>query len=142
SVDIPTWFNEGMAMYYEGMQRNKTTKKLDYKLVDNRKLRMVKDAVFTRTALPLEKLIDATHAEFHDKEKEGLHYNQSFGLIYYLMQAMGGKPVFGFASELKKTKDVAAANEKIWGKGRKNLKSMEGKWKDFMAQVKPSDPPK
>jgi hypothetical protein len=139
-VQIPTWFNEGMAMYYEGMQKNKATKKLDYKLIDNRKLRMIKDAVLTRTNLPLEKLFDASYQEFHDKEKESLHYTQSFSVIYFLMQGMGGKPVFTFASELKKSKDVAAANEKLLGKDRKSLKSLEAKWKAFVEQAKIVEP--
>jgi peptidase MA superfamily protein len=134
-VEIPTWFNEGMAMYYEGMQKNKATKKLDYKLIDNRKLRVLKDAIFTRSALPLEKLIDASHQEFHDKEKESLHYNQSFSVIYFLMQGMGGKPVMAYAGELKKSKDIKAANEKILGKDRKNLKSFEAHWKDYVSKA-------
>ena len=52
------------------------------------------------------------------------------------MQGMGGKPVFQYASELKKTKSEAAANEKVFGKDLKNLKSIEAKWKAYMAQVK------
>ncbi len=138
-VQIPTWFNEGMAMYYEGIQKSKETKKLDYKLIDNRKLRMVKDKVLTRTAIPLEKLVDAPYEQFHDKENptiEALHYNQSFAVIYYFMNAMGGKPVSQFTEELKKTKDPKMAEVKLFGKDRKNLKSIETKWKAYMSQVK------
>jgi len=134
-VPIPTWFNEGMAMYYEGIQKSKGTKKLDYKLIENRKLRMVKDKIFTRTTIPLERLVDATHEQFHDKENEDLHYNESFSVIYFFMQGTGGKPIFDYANELKKTKDVKAANEKLFGKDRKNLKSVEAKWKAYTAQV-------
>lgn len=134
-VTIPTWFNEGSAMYFEGIQKNKGTKKLDYKMIENRKLRMVRDKVFTRSTIPLDKLVDATYEQFHEKENEDLHYNQSFGLIYFFMQGMGGKPVFDFASELKKTKDVKAATEKIFGKDRKNLKSIEAKWKEYLTKV-------
>ena len=102
-VPIPIWFNEGMAMYYEGIQQNKGTKKLDYKLIDSRKLRMVKDKVMTRTALSLEKLIDSTYEQFHDKENpqlESLHYNQSLSVIHFFMNAMGGarRPVHGGAA--------------------------------------------
>lgn len=139
---IPTWFNEGMAMYFEGIQTNKKTKKLDYKLIDNRKLGMVQRALQTRSALPLEKLVDAGYEEFHDKEKESLHYNQSLAFIYYLMQGKGGKPAFQFADELKKTKDVDKANEKLFGKERKGLKQAETQWKAYTLQVQLTAQPK
>jgi hypothetical protein len=144
-VPIPIWFNEGMAGYYEVMQRQKGTKKLDYKLIDNRKLRMIQDKLLTRTAVPLENLIRKSHEEFHDRtdpQKESLNYTQSFAVIYFFMQGMGGKPVFQFTEELKKTKDPDAATEKIFGKGLKKVKTVESQWKSYMAQVKIVEPPK
>jgi hypothetical protein len=135
-VPIPTWFNEGLAQYFEGIKKNKQTKKLDSKLIDNRKMTRLKEALFTRSALPLEKLVDATYEEFHDKEKEELHYSQSFAFLYFVMQAMGVKPASQVAEELKKTKDVKAAMDKLFGKGRKNLKAMERKWKEYVLALK------
>jgi len=141
-TEIPTWFNEGLAMYYEGIQRNKQTKQLDPKLIDYRKIIGTRDAIMTRTAIPLEKLIDATHNDFHHKENEDLHYSQSFGFVYFLMQGMGGKPVMQYAAELKKSTDktsvpaVALANEKIFGKGRKNMKAIERRWKEYVLGLK------
>lgn len=143
-VSVPTWFTEGMAVYFEGIQENKGDKKLDHKRIDNRKLRMIQEKIATRSAVPLDKLIGASHDEFHSKDdpqKEGLNYAQSFSLIYFFMQGMGGKPVFQFASELKKTKSERAACEKIFGKDLKNLKAIEAKWKEFVAQVKLAEKP-
>jgi hypothetical protein len=139
---IPVWFNEGVAMYFEGIQASPKTKKLDYRLIDNRKLGMVQRALQTRSALALQSLVNASHEEFHDKKKESLHYTQSLAFIYFLMQAKGGKPVFQFAEELKKTKDIDLANEKLFGKERKNLKSMESQWKTYTLQVKLNAEPK
>jgi hypothetical protein len=139
---VPTWFTEGVAVYFEGIQENKGTKKLDGKMIDNRKLRMIQEKIATRASIPLEKLIGSTHEDFHSKDdpqKEGLNYAQSFSVIYFFMQGMGGKPVFQYASELKKTKSEAAANEKVFGKDLKNLKAMEVKWKTYVAQVKIED---
>jgi hypothetical protein len=133
------WFTEGMAEYFEEIEENKGDKKLDHRRIDNRKLRMVQEKIATRTAIPLEKLIAAPYEEFHSKDdpqKEGLHYAESFSVIYFFMQGMGGKPVFQYASELKKAKSPAAANEKVFGKDLKNLKSIEAKWKAYVAQVK------
>jgi hypothetical protein len=138
-VSIPIWFNEGLAVYFEGMQPDKRTKKLDYEKIDNRRLKRLKEAIFTRSALPLEQLVDAGYEQFHDKEKEELHYSQSFAFAYFLMQAMKGKPVFQFASTLEKTKDPKKAEEKVFGKERRNLKRMEAVWKQYTLAVKVDD---
>jgi hypothetical protein len=138
-VAIPLWFNEGLAEYFEEMQVDRGTKKLSYKLIDNRKLRMVQEKILTRATIPWEKLLDAAHEEFHDiddKHKEGVYYNQSFSIIYFFMQGGGGKPVFQFMNELKKTKSAEAAYAKLFGKGRKNLKATENKWRAYVAGVK------
>lgn len=138
-VAIPTWFNEGMAGYFEEMQRQRGTRKLDYKLIDNRKLRMIKDKILTRSALPLKDLITASYTDFHDKiesQREAQFYNQSFSVIYFFMQGMGGRPAFQFADELKKTRDTAAAMEKVFGKELKHVSVIEDKWKAYITQVK------
>jgi hypothetical protein len=132
-VSIPVWFNEGTASYFEQMQREKGTKKLSPKLIDKRKLRMVKDAIATRSDIPLEKLIDADHQQFHDKDKEGLYYTQSFAVIYFLMQSNAGKQVTSFMKELKAGNGIEAANAKIFGADRKNLKKIEKAFKEYTA---------
>jgi hypothetical protein len=142
-AEPPVWFNEGMAMYFEGIQRSKETKKLDYKLIDNRKMRMVKDKVATRNALPLEKLFALTHEDFYDREdprNTDFHYSQSFGVIYFFMQKLGGKPIYQFADTLKSTKELGPAYEKLLGKDRKNLKAVEANWKAYVAQLKLDEP--
>jgi len=135
SPGIPVWFNEGTASYFEQMQREKGTKKLNPRLIDKRKLRMVKDALATRTEIPLEKLIDANHQEFHEKDKEGLYYTQSFAVIYFLMQSNAGKPVTSFMKELKGGNGVDAANSKLFGPDRKNLKKVERQFKEYTAKL-------
>jgi hypothetical protein len=133
---IPTWYNEGMAMYFERMQRNPGGKKaLNPKKIKHRNLRMVKDAVFTRSAIPLEKLVDAGYKEFHDKETEQLHYNQSFAVIYFFMKVMGGKKPLAYARTLRKTQNIEKANAKLFGAERKKLTKIERAWKKYMAKV-------
>jgi len=135
-TSIPTWYNEGMAMYFERMQRNPGGKKaLNPKKIKHRNLRMVKDAVFTRSAIPLEKLVDAGYKEFHDKETETLHYNQSFAVIYFFMKAAGGKKPLAYARTLRKTQDVEESNAKLFGKERKKLAKVEQTWKRYIAEV-------
>lgn len=131
-AQAPTWFNEGMAMYYEGMQRDAKTGKLDPLAIERRKLRMVKDAVFTRQHIPLAALIDSTYEQFHDKEREGLHYATSFAFVDFLMQLKpGGKLVLAYAKALK-AGDQEKALVELFGKERKKLDKLEGGFKKYV----------
>jgi len=136
-VQIPLWFNEGMAVYFEGMQRDgkSTTKTLNPKLIKRGKIRMVKDAINTRTQIPLETLLKVTDEEFHDKENEALYYSQSFAVMFYFMQISRGKAALNYMKELKKTGDPEAANTKLFGKKMKNLKRIEASWKGYIRKL-------
>ena len=136
-VRIPIWFNEGMAVYFEGMQRDEKskTKGLSPKLIKRGKIRMVKDAINTRTQIPLETLLKVTHEEFHDKENEALYYSQSFAVMFYFMQLSRGKAALNYMKELKKSGDSEAANAKLFGKKMKNLKKIEAGWKSYIRKL-------
>ena len=136
-VRIPIWFNEGMAVYFEGMQRDEKSKTnaLNPKLIKRGKIRMVKDAINTRTQIPLETLLKVTHEEFHDKENESLYYSQSFAVMFYFMQLSRGKAALNYMKELKKTGDSEAANAKLFGKKLKNLKRIEAGWKSYIRKL-------
>ena len=136
-VRIPIWFNEGMAVYFEGMQRDEKskTKGLNPRLIKRGKIRMVKDAINTRTQIPLETLLKVTHEEFHDKENEALYYSQSFAVMFYFMQLSRGKAALNYMKELKKTGDSEAANTKLFGKKMKNLKKIESHWKGYIRKL-------
>ena len=136
-VRIPIWFNEGMAVYFEGMQRDEKskTKALSPKLIKRGKIRMVKDAINTRTQIPLETLLKVTSEEFHDKENESLYYSQSFAVMFYFMQISRGKAALNYMKELKKTGDPEAANTKLFGKKMKNLKKIEASWKGYIRKL-------
>ena len=136
-VQIPIWFNEGMAVYFEGMQRDEKskTRALSPKLIKRGKIRMVKDAINTRTQIPLETLLKVTHEEFHDKENESLYYSQSFAVMFYFMQLSRGKAALNYMKELKKSGDSEAANAKLFGKKMKNLKKIEAGWKNYIRKL-------
>jgi hypothetical protein len=101
---------------------------------------MIKDAVGTRTAIALGELIDATAEVFHAKERESLFYTQSFSVIYYFMKVAKPTSVLQYMSTLKKTGDVEKANEKLFGKARKNLERVEGLWKKYMLECEIVEP--
>ncbi len=136
-VQIPIWFNEGMAVYFEGMQRDEKSKTnaLNPRLIKRGKIRMVKDAINTRTQIPLETLLKVTHEEFHDKENEAIYYSQSFAVMFYFMQLSRGKAALNYMKELKKTGDPGAANTKLFGKKMKNLKKIESHWKGYIRKL-------
>lgn len=137
-VNIPIWFNEGMAVYYEGMQRDKNRgKTLNPKKIKKKQIRMVKDAIRTYSHIPLETLIDADYEQFHDEEKESLSYSSSFSVMYFLMRQTRGKAAVKFAKALRETKSVEAANATLFGKERKRLKRVEKAWKKFTLGLDP-----
>ena len=119
------------------MQRDEKskTKSLSSKLIKRGKIRMVKDAVNTRTQIPLETLLKVTHEEFHDKENESLYYSQSFAVMFYFMQLSRGKAALNYMKELKKSGDSEAANAKLFGKKMKNLKKIEAGWKSYIRKL-------
>ncbi len=142
-VNIPIWYNEGLAVYFENMQEDRRTKKVDARNIDNRRIGMVKRAIFTRSAIPMAELIAATNELFHKKDRESLFYAQSFAVIYYMMQGPGkGRSVFTFARELKKSKNVAKAYEKCFGtkKQEKAVKSLEKRWTVYTAKLQIVEP--
>ena len=105
------------------------------KKIHKRKIRMVKEAIRTRSHIPLPKLIDATHEQFHEKDKEDLHYHESFSVMYFFMHNTRGKAAIKFAKTLKETKDPEAAHATLFGKDRKRLKKMEALWKSFTLKL-------
>ena len=96
---------------------------------------MLSDAVQTRDSIPLAQLIDASHKEFHGKDRESLYYTQSFAIAYYIMQVMKPKAALKYMVVLKKTQDVEKANAKLFGKERKGLPKVEKHWKNYMLTV-------
>ena len=135
-VQCPTWFNEGMASYFERMKRRPHgSKALTTDLIDNRRLRMVREAVKTRDSIPLAQLIDASYKEFHSKDREDLYYTQSFAMAYYIMEKLNPKMALKYMVVLKKTQDVEQANAKLFGKERKRLAKMEKHFKKYILTV-------
>ena len=135
-VDVPIWFNEGMAMYYEGMQRDDNKlRTLNPRKIEKRKIRMVKDAIRTRSQIPLGKLVDATYEQFHEKDKEELYYHESFSVMYFFMHNTKGKAAVRFARKLRDSKDVKAANATLFGTDHRKLKKMERLWTSFTLKL-------
>ena len=95
----------------------------------------MKDAINTRTQIPLETLLKVTHEEFHDKENESLYYSQSFAVMFYFMQLSRGKAALNYMKELKKSGDSEAANTKLFGKKMKNPKKIEAGWKSYIRKL-------
>jgi len=79
--DAPTWFSEGLASLYE--QCNYTADGL-VGLV-NWRLSVLREGLKAKTALPLDKLVATTRAEFLDRNL-GVHYAQARYFCQYLQQ--------------------------------------------------------
>ena len=69
------------------------------------------------------------------KDRENLYYTQSFAMAYYIMKVLKPKTALQFMVTLRKTKDVEAANKRLFGKERKNLPRMEKHWENYILKV-------
>ena len=131
-----------MATYFEGIQRSKETKKLDYKLIPYGDAHGEGQGRYPRCAPPRKALrLDVRRVL---RQGRSTQYRLSLqpvlrrGLLLHARD--GGKPIFQFADAPKSTKELGPAYEKLLGKDRKNLKAVEANWKVYVAQLKIDEP--
>lgn len=82
--DVPAWFNEGLAEYYS-----------TFAIKEDRKVHLGEPIPYHVLALREEKLmplralfaVDHYSPEYNEKNKRGIFYAQSWGLVHYLMFA-------------------------------------------------------
>lgn len=86
-ANIPPWFNEGIAEYYERFLIE-DDRKVTLGAVNPASLRLLQRSRF----IPLESLFEVDYYSLHKQTKQGaqLFYAQSWVLIHYLLQANGG----------------------------------------------------
>jgi len=127
--DAPTWFSEGLASLYE--QCNYT----DAGLVGlvNWRLPVLRDGLKAKTALPLDKLVATTRAQFLDKNL-GMHYAQARYFCQYL-QYRGLLRQFyrGFRDGYAKDPTGAKTLEKLL---HKPLPAIEEDWLAWVRTLK------
>lgn len=110
----PTWFNEGLAIYYS-------------QPYDIASRILLSRTIFQNRLIPLAKLSD--FLQYNHLQAE-LAYAESASLIEYLTQVYGEEILSEFFTDLRKTKNFAATLQNLTDN---NLESLELRWKKYIA---------
>jgi hypothetical protein len=85
--NTPTWFDEGVAMYFQESDYNRTPVVLG--VVDPQVSGNVKGALEQKRLLGVEALLKLDYKAFHvsNVERERLHYDESWALVHFFVHA-------------------------------------------------------
>lgn len=111
--DVPTWLNEGIAVYGEGG-------------LDEWEDAALKEALAAGRALSVRSLSGAFSAH---PDRAGVAYAQSYSLVNYLVQSYGSAPLLQLFAALSEGADVDASMQQIYGFG---LDGLDARWRASM----------
>ena len=118
TINIPLWFEEGVAVYQEKAKRLGAKK-------------TVKEAIENGQFIPLSKL---SHMRLYINSKQELvqlFYAESASLVYFMITELGEAPFFMFCHELKNNTPFDKALEKVYSRF-KNLDELNQAWVDYV----------
>lgn len=138
NISPPIWVNEGLATFYECSKFE--GRELKINLINRSRLRMIKQMISSNSHMPLRDFINISQRQFNIQ-----CYAQSWSLVYYLVNAKGGRYALGFTKywdELKKggisQRNINAAKhiemfERVFGIP---IDDMETEWKEYIMSLK------
>ena len=124
--DLPVWFDEGHATFFEGSDidaHRKTVKIVEEPLRVDPFLARLKDG----RALNLGALLKMDHAQFYSRNSEMMNdnYATAYALVYFLRKAASQYPGRGYDTICSKLLD-AVMSENSPDPGASTTKAMEG----------------
>lgn len=123
---VPTWLNEGIAVYGEGG-------------LDVWEATALNEALTSGRALGVRALSGGFSAH---PDRAGVAYAQSYSLVNYLIQNYGGEPLLQLFAALSQGAEIDAAMQQIYGFG---LDGLDERWRVAMGaparNVTPEPPP-
>jgi hypothetical protein len=130
--DVPTWANEGMAVFFELARL--TDRGLDIRTVPFDRLWQLKELI-DHGEVDLNHLVQLDGSGEYSVE----YYPQGWGVIHYLLYGAGGKrlPLLQKFYEMKSRKGPMADFRTIFGCEPKDLFA---DWKQYIAQLEPATP--
>jgi hypothetical protein len=139
--ELPIWVNEGIAQYFEdGILIND---KFYLGLASARRVQSVKGAIELNKAIDFDKLLETTDGEWIQNLVTGsargsLQYDQSWSMVYFLIQGEGGKYQQAFDKYLRlvsEKKDSLAAFKEAFGS--EDTSAFKKKWQAWALTVQP-----
>lgn len=115
---IPAWFNEGVACYQEKIRR---------KIVNKILHQMKKESKF----IALTQLATMNPQLIADPQLAGMFYNESLGVVYYLIDKFGEDNFVYFCQHLRDKKDFEQALRRAYPFS--NLKELDEAWQEYLS---------
>lgn len=132
-LSYPTWFNEGSAKFFEGIESQGETGQVE--LPDSNRY-TIKRLFASKQEYDLDKLLKMTQEEFYDKKTVSRNYALANALVYYLLKgapANGEKRYDGIMTRYYhtfcKTKNQETAQKEAFG--TIDLKKLSADLTDF-----------
>jgi len=128
--DIPTWFNEGLAEYFE--EARFTGDGFVVGLVPPRRLGRLKEAMQAGRPMALSEMMQISQREWNEHLPKTANYDHAWSLVHFLVHAEDGKYVKALNGFLKDVGWCRLAYEQAWEKHfGSNVDAFEAKWREY-----------
>ncbi|MCA1815539.1 MAG: DUF1570 domain-containing protein [Acidobacteria bacterium] len=128
-ADPPLWFNEGLAEYYSTFDVSDGDKKITLGAPVSNHVFLLREQF-----MPLESLLRVTESSpaYHERDKTGVFYAESWALVHYLLQGNGGqrvKQLGRFSELLAQGKPLEESFQQAF---QTDFKTMERELRDYV----------
>jgi hypothetical protein len=139
--DLPIWVNEGIAQYFEdGILVNG---KMYLGLAHGRRIASVKSALKEDRTIDFDRLLSMPDKEWHaaitaNRAEASLLYDQSWSIVYFLINAENGKyrgPFEQYLRLVSQHRDSARAFEQAFGS--RDTSAFRERWEDYAEALEP-----
>jgi hypothetical protein len=141
--DLPVWLNEGLAQYFESAVIRDG--KMSLGMVRRPRIEKVRAAIREGDALPLDQLMAITGEQWSEQLRDdpghaGLHYAQSWSIVFYLIHGDGGKHKQQLTDYLKRlSQGDTHADAQLMAFGRNGMRALEQDWRRYALRQQPNE---
>ncbi|MEM6334185.1 MAG: DUF1570 domain-containing protein [Planctomycetota bacterium] len=139
--DLPVWINEGLAQYFEdGIF---TGRRMRTGMADARRIAMVRNAIETEQAIPLEQIVSLTGQAWSDTlatdpQRSSLLYAQSWSIVYYLVHGRDGRYRAAFQRYLQLVSEGRRSDQAMrQAFGVESLAGIDAQWRAYALAQEP-----
>lgn len=138
----PIWLNEGMAEFFSEATWN--GKRFDVGEVPPHRLSILRKAIKEDRTIRMRDLLTMSHGEWvasisRDRWKATVQYNQSWGLVHFLVHGDNGRYRDAFVRYIKlidRDTDPEKAFRRCFGR---NFDGLKTSWEKYIESLQPSD---
>ena len=137
SQSIPTWLDEGLAVFFEESRYNPITRKLELAYVPRERLRWLQHEMKADRHVTLKELVGAPREAF-----TASHYGSAWSFIFWMMRSADKKETLRRQKALNQYLfDIRAGkidHRRLFAYLGLPMKRIEGEWRDFIVDLDPN----